>query len=96
MLLQLDELVERLFPEPYAERSQQIADETSAAVASAAALAASTPSKAPVAHAVDIVLPPAETSGALHGQRKAFSAKPAVSDNKHCGLGSIHQSGSHS
>ena len=65
--MQLDELVERLYPEPYAERSQQIADETSAAVASAAALAASTSTKTPVSPAVDIVLPPAETPGAHPG-----------------------------
>ncbi|KAK9863831.1 hypothetical protein WJX84_000104 [Apatococcus fuscideae] len=76
--MQLDELVERLFPEPYAERSQQIADETSAAVAYAAAMAACTPSKAPVTPAVDIVLPPSETSGEGSGSAAGSPASPSA------------------
>ena len=65
-VVQLDELVERLFPEPYSERAQQLAEETSAAVACAAALEAATPKSAAsttLTPAMDIVLPSAAASG---------------------------------
>ncbi|KAK9865539.1 hypothetical protein WJX84_006645 [Apatococcus fuscideae] len=63
--MQLDELVERLFPELYSERAQQLAEETSAAVACAAALEAATPKSAAsttLTPAMDIVLPSAAAS----------------------------------